>query len=463
MRRIANEDGLAYTATSETSVAAFEDLVTANFGLREDVGGQLKAILTDDPEMPMAQCTSGYFAKVFGGRKMAERAVKSSNRLDALIETQGATDRERRHAAALRAWCAGDLDRTAAEWERILLDHPHDGLAIRLAHYAHFYAGDGRRMRDSIARVLPHHERSHRNYGYILGCYAFGLEESGDYAQAEKHGRDASAINPADAWSVHAVAHVLEMQERHADGIAWVNELEPHWSTVGNFRFHLYWHRCLYHFERGEFDIVLDLYDRQVSSDISAGFYLDIVNAASLLWRLELAGVDVGSRWLALADLACDHLEDSDLVFVTLHYLMVMAAVGDEDAQERMIAHLARWADETSTQSAVCRAAGLAVAEAIREICHGHFAKAAHRLAAVRYDIDRIGGSMAQRDVFEMMMVDAAEKSGEPAFSTAMLADRVANRPNSAWGWRKLATAYRANDRGELAARAAERAASLQV
>src|SRR3546814_20502388 len=79
--------------------------------------------------------------------------------------------------------------------------------------------------------------------------------------------------NPADAWSVHAVAHVMEMQGRHAEGIAWVRRGEADWSTTNNFRFHLYWHRGLYHLERHEFDEVLKLYDDHVASDIDTDMY----------------------------------------------------------------------------------------------------------------------------------------------------------------------------------------------
>lgn len=461
MRLFDNQDGTAFTASCEDSVNQFEGVVTANFGLRDDIGRRLKTLLEADPEMIMANCTSGYFAKSFGGARMATRAQKVSANVDALIETHGATDREKLHATALRNWCVGDLDRTASAWEEIMLDHPLDGMAIRLSHFAHFYSGDGRRMRDSIARVLPNWDASHRNYGFVLGCYAFGLEESRQYAEAEKAGRTASELNPEDAWSVHSVAHVMEMQGRHADGVAWVSGLEEHWSKVGNFRFHLYWHRCLYHFERGEFDIALDLYDRQVSSEVDAGFYLDIVNAASLLWRLEMANVDVGDRWQGLAAVSREHLEDSDLIFVTLHYLMVMASVGDVEAQDQMIAHVRNWSTGDSTQSTVCRMAGLAVAEAITEIRRGDFTSAARRIAAVRYDMDRIGGSAAQRDVFEMLMLDAAAKGEETAFSRGLLTDRVAAKPASAWGWGKLSKVCDESGLADRATEARKQAASL--
>ena len=61
-------------------------------------------------------------------------------------------------------------------------------------------------------------------YGNVLGMLAFGLEECGDYAEAEKAGRRSVEISPEDLWGIHAVAHVLEMQGRLADGAAWLDQ-----------------------------------------------------------------------------------------------------------------------------------------------------------------------------------------------------------------------------------------------
>ena len=100
-------------------------------------------------------------------------------------------------------------------------------------------------------------------YGTVLSCHCFSLEECGDYAAAEPSGRAAIAIDPGDIWGTHAVAHIMEMQGRHAEGIAWLDELERHWQGGNNLLHHLWWHRALFHLERREFDAVLDLYDQR--------------------------------------------------------------------------------------------------------------------------------------------------------------------------------------------------------
>ena len=461
MQHVETAQGLTYSTSVPEAAEQFDKVVTAYLGFDRDTGTELKSTFALDPDMPMALCAGGYFQKLFGCASMSAKAVESNAKLARRIEGANITDRERLHAAALSAWCDGDLDTTVRRWEEILVDHPTDALALRLAHFLHFYSGDGRRMRDSVARVIPHWSKENPNYGFMLGMYAFGHEESADYAAAEKLGREAVAINPTDAWSVHAVAHVLEMCERHEEGIAWVNGLEESWSKVNNFRFHLYWHRALYHLERGEFDVVLDLYDREVSSDIESDFYLDICNAASLLWRMELYGVDVGNRWQALGEVSRRHTDDEDLIFVTLHYLMALVSAGDAEASEKMIATVRNWAAKDNTQGRECARSGLQVAEAIREIRSGDFVSAAARLRNVRYVMDGLGGSKAQRDVFEQLMLDSADQSGNAKLARTLFAERTARRPKSAWGWKRYAGNLEACGQPDRAAEAKQAAAAL--
>src|SRR5262249_35136515 len=152
-------------------------------------------------------------------------------------------------------------------------------------------------------RVMPKWGRELAGYGTVLSCRCFALEECGDYAAAEPAGRAAIEIDPADLWGAHAVAHVMEMQGRHRDGIAWLDELERHWEAGNNPGHNLWWHRALSHLEGREFESVLDLYDRRFR-DLAApltqanpDLYIDVQNAASMLFRLERQGVDVGDRW----------------------------------------------------------------------------------------------------------------------------------------------------------------------
>ena len=207
-------------------------------------------------------------------------------------------------------------------------------IAFRLAHFNNFWLGRPGEMRASVERVKPKWDRDLPGYGMVLSCHCFSLEECGDYAGAEPSGRAAIAIDPGDIWGTHAVAHIMEMQGRHAEGIAWLDELERHWDGGNNLLHHLWWHRALFHLERREFDAVLDLYDRRFRNFASPltqaqpDLYIDVQNAASMLFRLELAGIDVGNRWSEIADKAEARIGDCLSAFTLPHWMMALAAGG---------------------------------------------------------------------------------------------------------------------------------------
>lgn len=450
MARTAGRYGLAYTTNHPDSAVRFDDLVSAYLGFGRDIGDQLKALLADDRDMPLAHVAKGYFFKLFGSAAMSERARKSLVEAERLFESAEATDRERLHLEALRAWCADDLDRTTDAWEAILLDHPKDVFALRLAHFNHFYAGEARKMRDSVARVLPQWTDADPDIGYVHGMYGFALEESGDYTRGERFGRMAVERNPKDAWSVHAVAHVMEMQGRHSEGIAWVNRHEADWSTTNNFRFHLYWHRALYHLERHEFEQVLSIYDDYVASDIASDMYLDVCNAASLLCRLEMYGVDVGDRWKGLAEVSMRHVDDRELIFVSLHYLIALLKSGETEAAARLAGQLEDYANSAAAQGRVSARVGVGTAAALAAFTRGDAGTAVDALLPIRYDLYCMGGSHAQRDLFEEVLIAAAVKA-RPRIARRLLAERTALKPRSAWSWRSYAAALRADGAPEAA------------
>ena len=101
--------------------------------------------------------------------------------------------REKLHVLALEAWIGRDLIAALARWEAILADYPRDILAVRLAQFMTSYLGNSQGICDSVERVFSKWDPSVPGYGYVLGCYAYGLEEAGKYSLAEYYGRLAIA------------------------------------------------------------------------------------------------------------------------------------------------------------------------------------------------------------------------------------------------------------------------------
>ena len=159
-----------------------------------------------------------------------------------------------------------------------------------------------------------------------------------------------------------------------------------------------------------------------------------------MLWRLEQAGVDVGNRWEELADRAQGHLDDHLLVFGDVHYLMALAAAGRAGDAACMVESMERYAAEGGeTEAAVAGEPGLALAQGLLAHRRGDYARAIEELLPVRHTIRRIGGSHAQRDLFEGMLIDSVLRAGRFDQAKALLTDRLQRRPRNAWGWRHYA------------------------
>lgn len=409
--------GLALSTDSQEAAAALDAVVDAYLRYRTDAMRHVERMLTADPGFALGHAIKGYLLLLLSNRAYLPAAAEALRAAQAAAAP--ATQRERLHVEALACWLAGKLDGALACWEAVLALAPTDIFTIRLAHFHYFWLGEARRMRDSVARARAGWSESLPGYGLVLGMHAFGLEESGEYAEAERLGRRAVELNPADLWATHAVAHVFEMQGRAAEGVSWLEGLAPNWVQVNNFAHHLWWHLALYRIEQGRLDEALRLYDRDIrnlSSPLLANqsdLYLDMQNAAALLWRLELMGLDVGDRWRELADKSEARIGDHALLFTTPHFMMALAATGRWDAAERMLSEMRTFAaEDEGTLAPIVAAVCLPVCEAVLAHRRGEFARAADLLTPARKQLWRIGGSHAQRDVFWQTLVDACLRAG---------------------------------------------------
>lgn len=452
---------LPLTTESDQAATNFNAALEAYFEYRLSTGKLAKLAVEADPDFALGHCLRGYLFMLFGSTEFHGRARAALEQAEARVGR--VTWREAAHVAALRTWLSGDMAKTCALWEQILVEAPRDLLALRLQHFALFWMGCSTELRGAPARALHAWDEAVPGYGNLLGMLAFGLEECGDYAQAEAYGKRAVELNPDDLWAVHAVAHVLEMQGRLKEGIAWLDYPAEAWQDRNPFRGHLWWHRALFFVERGELDEALALYDRSIRSERS-DFYLDLQNAASLLARLEFLGADVGERWVELADHVEGRLDDHVLAFTDPHAMMALAAEGRVEAAGRLLESLRAFARRTGdTAAATMDPLTIPLCQAILAFRQGQYERAVGLILPLRPELFRLGGSHAQRDVFDQFLLEAATRGGNLKLARALLSERALLRPHSAGTWSKYAAVLDALGEPTGAARARERAAAARA
>ncbi|CAH1251951.1 TTC38 [Branchiostoma lanceolatum] len=414
--------GLPLSTTSNEACKMYDAVLTQYVGWYDDssVGGvdaSLERLLQADPNFVMGKVLANGLELLGTGKSIyTDTGLREGvEDLRRAVQNNGVNPRERRHAEAVQLWAEGDMTRACDKWEAIKQEHPTDMLAIKMAHDTYFYLGLGAPMRDSIAGVFPAWKPSMPHYSYLYGMHSFGLVETNFYDQAEKAARKGLELNRRDAWSTHTMAHVLEMGGRQDEGIAFMSTTMMDWNTCGMLACHNYWHWAVYHIEKGEYTAALDIYDNECGvRSKGSGALLDIVDACSLLYRLNMEGVDVGSRWEDLYETCRPHADDHILVFNDLHVLMSCLGAKQDEAAKKLVNALKNFVSEhQGTQSDIAKKVGVAMCEAFLAYDEGDFAKAVDLLTPVRYQVVTIGGSNAQRDLFNLFLIHAAIKSSK--------------------------------------------------
>jgi hypothetical protein len=209
--------------------------------------------------------------------------------------------------------------------------------------------------------------------------------------------------------------------------------LQSRWAGANNLKHHLWWHQALYYLELGEFSKVLSLYDagfRNLTSpltEMAPDLYIDVQNAASMLFRLQRHGVDVGDRWTEIADKAEARTGDCQSAFTLPHWMMALAATGRERAAEAMLAAMRDFAAGEQPKAQLVMEVALPVTMAVLVNGQGRHEQALALMRPVIGAMHRMGGSHAQQDVLEQVFLDSALKSRSEA-DVSMLIERVAGR-----------------------------------
>jgi tetratricopeptide (TPR) repeat protein len=418
--------GLALSGATAASLPHFETAVRQLSLYIDDPVATVDQALAESPEFVMAHALRAWLHLLGtepAGVQIARASLAAAQKLPA-------TDREQGHLTAIGHLVEGRWWAASQVLEDITIEYPRDLLALQVGHQTDFFRGDARMLRDRVARALPAWTPELPGYHAVLGMQSFGLEETGQYAAAEKAGRRAIELEPRDGWAQHAVAHVMEMQGRPREGIAWMQKNMAGLSPNSFLAVHNWWHLALYHLDLGEIEEALALYDGPIYSKRSR-IILELIDASALLWRLNLRGLDVGDRWQPLIEAWEPATDASTYAFNDVHAMMAFVGGHRPDLVRRLLQAQDAAMATPGDNASFTREVGRPVALALKAFGNGCYAECVQRLRSVRNVAQRFGGSHAQRDLIDLTMIEAALRDGQPALASALAAERQAVRPSS--------------------------------
>jgi len=427
--RLGNPVGLH----APSSLTALNDFVEGFLTCEARAVNVLALADTDHSAIAQAYCAALHmFAESREGPTNARPFINA-----AMAAAPGASARERQFVAAVKAWVDGDLALAIRLHVELATTHPRDLVSVKLGQYHLFNQGDATGMLRLALASLP----AASDVPQMHGMAAFAWEQCHLMAQAEAAGRTALAMTSREPWAQHALAHVMLTQGRLQEGLQFMHHSSPSWTGLNSFmETHNWWHLALFAIDLGQDALALQLYDQRVWGVVKA-YSQDQIGAVSLLARLELAGVDVGDRWQDVANHMQGRLDDQVLPFLDLQYLYGLARAGRPEAEILLHNIVQRGqpmpgttADGDRCQggaSDVWRLVATPAAYGLLAHAQGRHVQALEGLGQALPRLLEIGGSHAQRDLFEQIHLDALMHAGRWSAAQQLVQQQRNRQPQS--------------------------------
>ena len=415
--------GLPVTVQSEATLDGINDFIHGFLSYQPKATGIIAAA-DADTDCALANAYAALLWMFLEAPVAPQKAAPYIARAQAARD--GVTPREALVIDAAAAWTQGDVPELLRICDVITTDHPRDMAVLKLAQYHLFNIGDAAGMLRMALKALPDAE----DIAYAHGMVAFGYEQCHLLDRAEASARHAMTLQHDEAWSHHAIAHVMLTEGRVAEGAAFMESVAETWSGLNSFmRSHNWWHLALFYISLGRHDDVRAAYDTHVWG-LAKDYSQDQVGAASLLARMEFAGVDVGDRWADVADHVALRGADTVNPFLTLQYLYALARTNRPETATLMSAIEERARDDSQYDHIAWRDVALPAAQGIVAHSKGAWDDAITLMARALPRMSECGGSHAQRDLFEQIHLDALVQDGRASAAQQVLEMRRTYDPD---------------------------------
>ncbi len=413
--------GLPVTTCSSGALETYDRAVEGLLGWDARALDFFRDAAASDPALALAH--AGQAVCLFLEERFAEgREAATAARAAAA----GQTERERSHVEALALLVEGKTRDAEAAMTAHLAGHPRDLIVFQRLYFIWFWQGKFPEMLD-LSRALTRH---YRGSSFMLGMHAFALEQAGRCDEALRLAQAAVVRNPLDAWSIHALAHAIYEMAAFDTGILRLPPAIHPCTNLNWFKNHLLWHLILMHLGRGDYErasrLGRSVFEREPSS--IAG---DLHDSISLLWRLELCGVDVKGRWRPFAQIAGQRLDRQGLLFHAAHLAMALAGGGDWTTAEKQFGMLRERSQKD--RSGLTGDVLVPLVEGIHAFARRDYRRAVERIEPLRPRIVDLGGSRAQRDVFHDTLYEACFRAGDMDRAQRYLEARLHRRPDHYW------------------------------
>ena len=339
-----------------------------------------------------------------------------------------ATKRERQHVQAISLMIEGDSHKALRLIREHLDEFPRDMLMVRLANRLLILGCSGAGIPNFPEELLSMLKPLRSEYGEdwaFLGQYAFAHHETGYFDDALKYAERSLDIRPDNANASHSVAHVFFETGDPDGGSDFLGDWLDGYDRRGPFNVHLSWHQALFQLATGRPDNAVTLYEDHIRPSVVKKNLGSLADSASLMWRMKIYGDGQPGPWEEVREIALPAAEKPGPAFRDAHAALTFAAGGFTEELGRMIDGLG---ESATAGSALASEVTLPLVKGIEAFAHGAYDDAADNLDGLVEQLPRIGGSHAQREVFEDTILESYIRSGRYDKAQTLLDTRLKRR-----------------------------------
>ncbi len=342
---------------------------------------------------------------------------------------QGVTRRERQQIEAVNLWITGKGRESIALIKEHLSEFHRDGLLLRLAHRLYMLGCSGAGSPDfppEYLALLQSVEAHCLDDWAFLAEYAFAHHETGQLDKAMDLAQRSLDMNSTNSVACHSMTHVHFERGDAASGEDFLGGWLQAFDAPASSYVHLSWHLALFELAQGKYQETLDRYENFIRPSVVAKSMSTLNDSASLMWRLQIyGGTPPPMPWEEVRAIAAPAADRPGAAFRDAHAALAFAGSGDHESMEKMTGRLRKSAQDgdSFTKDVV-----LPLAKGIEAFGQGDYSEAVGFFEPVFPQLVRIGGSHAQREVFEDTILEAYIRAGQVEKAENMLRSRLNQR-----------------------------------
>ena len=442
-----HEDRFGQSITTDSARAAelYDEAGDLLFALQPGSGVLIDEALTLDPDFALAHCAKARSLASDGDTGKARRYAALGQDLAAR-----ASVRERRHADIVHLALRGESRQALRAVREHAAAYPRDAvpLSFALGVYGLLGFGGFNDFHAQQAKLLASVAHAWGDDWWFLAAFGWALVEAGRAEAGIPMLDQALELNPDNANAVHGRIHGYYEEGAAVEGEALIDAWLPNYDRTAVLHGHLSWHRALFALQRGDAERAIAIYRDSVRPAASRALPMfTTIDAASFITRAAIAGHPLGTRESReVATFARKYFPEPGVPFVNAHLAMAHASVGDGDALSRLERAIATLLDDGAQPSGPVVAL---VCKAIVAYGQNRYEAAAQRMLEAMPDLERLGGSHAQRDVFIDLLISAAIHAGATKDAERVARERWTRRAShldADWLARLVAEALRSRD-----------------